>query len=63
MYLKRKDITKIAEIMDENPDARSFKLVESKNSGIGCILTLEVDTQVKDRQAVVIYEISGVEDW
>jgi hypothetical protein len=49
--------------MVEFPDARSYKLLEDNASGIGSILTLEMDMKIKDRDALVKVEISGVENW
>ena len=63
MYLSREDVKLILEIMDEFPDARSFKLKNDDSSGIGSILSLTVETKVNDRDAEVTFEISGVENW
>jgi hypothetical protein len=63
MYLHRKDITLIGEIMDQFPDARSFRLESEEGSGIGAILKLTVTTEIAGRSADVTFEIAGVEDW
>jgi hypothetical protein len=63
MYIKRNDVQKILDVMDEFPDARSYKLEENNSSGIGNILTLEMDMEIKGRTALVKIEISGVENW
>ena len=49
--------------MEEFPDARSYKLEADNSSGIGSILTLTLDMDVKDRPALVKIEIAGVEIW
>ena len=49
--------------MGEYSDAKSFKLAESGQSGIGSILTLVIDTKINDRDVSVSVEISGVESW
>lgn len=63
MYIHRKDIEKILEVMNEYPDARSYQLEETGQSGIGSILTLVIDTKLNDRDVNVSVEISGVENW
>ena len=63
MYLQRKDITLIGNIMDEFPDAHAFRLDSEDGSGIGTILKLTVTTKIAGRPADVTFEISGIEDW
>jgi hypothetical protein len=63
MYLHRKDITLIGEIMDEFPDATAYRLESEDGSGIGYTLKLTVTTKVMGRSADVTFEIAGVEDW
>jgi hypothetical protein len=63
MYIQRKDITLIGEIMDEFPDALSYQLDSESQSGIGSILKLTITTKINGRLANVTFEISGVENW
>jgi hypothetical protein len=63
MYIQRKDIKLISEIMDEFPEAKSFKLECEDDNGIGNILKLTVMTKVFGKDANVTFEISGVKDW
>ena len=63
MYLYRKDITLIGEIMDEFPDAQSFRLDSEECGGIGTVLKLTVNTKINDRPADITFEIAGEEDW
>jgi hypothetical protein len=63
MYITRKNIEKIAEIMDEHPDATSFELTTSGQTGIGSIMKLTMKTTIAGRLCEVTTEISGVEDW
>jgi hypothetical protein len=63
MYLHRKDITLIGEIMDEFPDATAYRLENEEGGGIGNTLKLIVTTKVMGRSADVTFEIAGVEDW
>ena len=63
MYIQRKDIEKILLVMDEFPDATSYKLEADNSSGIGSNLNLTMEMVLKDRPAIVTVEISGVESW
>lgn len=63
MYLHRKDITLIGEIMDQFPNALSFRLDSEEGGGIGTTLKLTVTTEIIGRLADVTFEIAGVEDW
>jgi len=63
MYLHRKDITLIGEIMDELPNARSYRLECEDGSGIGSILKLIVATELNGRPVETTFEIAGVKDW
>ena len=63
MYLTREDIKLIGELMDELPEAESFRLESDTSSGIGQILILIARTKVIGRMADVKIEISGVEHW
>jgi hypothetical protein len=63
MYLHRKDITLIGEIMDELPNARSFRLECEEGGGIGNTLKLIVTTEFNGRPVEATFEISGVKDW
>ena len=63
MYLHRKDVKLIGEIMDEFPNAQSFRLDSEEGGGIGTTLKLTVTTTIGSRPADVTFEIAGVEDW
>ena len=63
MYLHRKDIKLIGEIMDEFPVAQSFRLDSEPGGGIGTTLKLTVTTKISGRPADITFEIAGVEDW
>ena len=63
IYLHRKDITLIGEIMDEFPDAQSFRLDSEEGGGIGTTLKLTITTKVFNRPVDMTFEISGVENW
>jgi len=63
MYITRKDIEKILEIIDKFPDATSYQLQNENQSGIGSIFSLIIDTNINNTDVEVKVEISGVEDW
>ncbi len=63
MYITKKEVEKILAVMTEFDDARSYRLEADNTSGIGSILTLEMDMDINDRPAIVKVEIAGVEDW
>ncbi len=63
MYLHRKDIALIGEIMDELPNARSYRLECEEGGGIGNILKLIVATELNGRPVKATFEIAGVETW
>lgn len=63
MYITRKEVEKILAVMDEFPDARSYKLEADSSSGIGSIVSLTMDMDVGTRPATVKVEIAGVETW
>jgi hypothetical protein len=63
MFLHRDDVKLISEIMDEFPDAVSFRLETESGSGIGYTLKLIVATKIKNKDAEVTFEIAGVENW
>lgn len=63
MYITPDDVKKILLVMEEFPDATSYLLEADNSSGIGGILTLSMEMKIKNRDAVVTVEISGVENW
>jgi len=63
MYLHRKDIALIGEIMDELPNAHSYRLECEEGGGIGATLKLIVATELNGRPVDATFEISGVKDW
>jgi hypothetical protein len=63
MYITKEEVQKILAVMEEFSDARSYELKADNSSGIGSILTLTMDMKIKDRDALVKVDISGVETW
>ncbi len=63
MYITKQEVEKILAVMNEFDDARSYRLEADNSSGIGSILTLNMDTDINNRPATVKVDISGVESW
>jgi len=63
MYITQEEVKKILTIMEEFPDARTYKLEADNSSGIGSILTLTMNMDINGRNSNVQVEISGVENW
>ena len=63
MYITRKNVEKILEVMNDFPDAKSYHLECEIGSGIGSVITLTMNMDIKNRNAQVKVEIAGVEDW
>lgn len=63
MFLHRKDILKIQEILDKFEDVDVFELDQTNSSGIGSITTMTFPKEINGLRASVDIEISGVDDW
>jgi hypothetical protein len=63
MFLHRKDIRKIQEVLDKFPELEVFELEQSGHSGIGSITTITFAQKVNGIEGKFDIEISGVEDW
>ncbi len=63
MFLNRKDIEKIASVLEQFKDVENFELVSDTSSGIGAYLTMTFDQEVNGTRGSFTVEISGVEDW
>ena len=63
MFLHRKDIEKIKEILDKFQDVDTFELEQSGHSGIGSVTTMTFAQNINGLSGSFDVEISGVEDW
>ena len=63
MYITKKDVLKVLEVMEKFPNATNFLLESDSSSGIGSTLALTVRTNVNGVDGEFTTEISGVEDW
>jgi hypothetical protein len=63
MYITQEEVKKILTVMEEFPDAKSYKLQADNSSGIGSILTITMNMDINSRNTHVRVDISGVENW
>ena len=63
MYLNRKDIQKMNEVLGQFPDLDRFELNEENSSGIGSIVTMTFSREVNGIIGAFTIEIAGVEQW
>ena len=63
MYLHRKDIDKILDVLKKFPDVETFEIEQSNHSGIGSITKMTFSQTVNETECELTVEISGLEDW
>lgn len=63
MFLDRKDIARIQEVLDKFTDVDTFEINADTSSGIGAYITMTFPQEINGMRASVEIEISGVEDW
>lgn len=63
MYLNRKDLERLHDVLAKFPDVEHFKLVQDNGSGIGSVTTIVFTQEVNGYTGQFEIEISGVEDW
>jgi hypothetical protein len=63
MILKRKDVEKIINVLDQFPDIDTFEIDQEGGSGIGTSTYMTFAYTVKGHRGSFNIEISGVEDW
>lgn len=63
MYLNRKDLAKIQEVLDKFPDVEYFELEQESGSGIGSVTSMLFTQKVNGYPGQFKIEIAGVEDW
>ncbi len=63
IVLNKEDLKKILEIMDRFPETNLVDIEQDRSSGIGCITTVRVETEIQGLRGEFVVEISGVEDW
>jgi hypothetical protein len=63
MILHRKDVQKLADVLEKFKDVEVFELTQDSGSGIGSITTMTFAQDVNGLRGSFEIEISGVEDW
>lgn len=63
MYITKKDVEKILDVMSKFPADTTYYLESDSSSGIGSIITLTLKTTVEGLAGEFTVEISSVEDW
>jgi hypothetical protein len=61
MYITKHEVEKILAVMEEFPDARSYKLEADNPGGIDSIPTITMDMDLCDSPTMVKVEIAGVQ--
>jgi hypothetical protein len=63
MYLNRRDIERIQDVLAKFPDVTAFEIEQEGENGIGNILTMTFAQEINGQRGSFTTEISGVEDW
>ncbi len=63
MYLNRKDLEKMQDILSKFPEVDHFEINQESGSGIGSVITMKFTYEVNGHLGNFEIEISGVEDW
>jgi hypothetical protein len=63
MYITKKDVEKILDVMNKFPKETTYCLESDSSSGIGSTMTLTLQTTVEGLSGEFTVEIGGVEDW
>lgn len=63
MWLHKKDIERISDILEKFPDAETFELDQTGDNGIGTCTTMTFTQTVNGYAGSFTVEIAGVEDW
>ena len=63
MFLTRKDIEKIKDVLDQFPDLDIFELEQDSSSGIGSVTSMTFAREINGRRGSFQIEVSGIEDW
>jgi hypothetical protein len=63
MFLNRKDIEKIKNVLDQFPDLDVFELDQDSCSGIGSVTSMTFAREINGLRGSFEIEISGAENW
>ena len=60
VYLTKRDVEKMLEVIERFPEAKTFKLEQEGGSGIGTITTMTIDTNINGYEGEFTVEMAGV---
>jgi hypothetical protein len=63
IIIRRSELEDLNKIVARFPEIDTFKLIESSTSGIGSVLSVQIETTVKYIKGKFIVEVSGPENW
>lgn len=63
IYLNKRDIERILEVIKENDLENTFTLIHNGNSGIGYTLDMEFDAELHGRVITARVPITDSNDW
>ena len=63
MFLTRKDIEKIKDVLDQFPDLDIFELEQDSSSGIGSITSMTFAREINGLRGSFEIAVSSIEDW
>jgi len=63
MFLTRKDIEKIKDVLDQFPDLDIFELEQDSSSGIGSVTSMTFAREINGLRGSFQIEVSGIETW
>ena len=63
MFLTRKDIEKIKDVLDQFPDLDLFELEQDSSSGIGSVTSMTFSREINGLRGSFQIEVSGIENW
>jgi hypothetical protein len=63
MFLTRKDIEKIKDVLDQFPDLDLFELEQDSSSGIGLVTSMTFAREINGLRGSFEIEVSGIENW
>ena len=63
IYLNKRDIERILEVIEENDLKDTFTLIHNSSSGIGYTLNMEFDAELNGRVITARVPIADSSDW
>jgi hypothetical protein len=63
IFLTRKDIEKIKDVLNQFPDLDVFELEQDSSSGIGSVTSMTFAREINGLRGSFQIEVSGIENW